>query len=182
MIENVYWMWDDAVPLEFCDSQLAAINWEEAGPGLVSTENTLNTERRRTDIIWQPPLSVLGCVALAHIHSANNQAGWDYDFSNIEAVQIGRYKAEDKGYYNWHLDCTPPQDGLQRKLSCVMFLNDASEFEGGLLQFKVLEDKPIEAKRGRIIVFPSFVEHQVTPVTAGTRYTAVTWAFGPTFK
>ena len=35
---------------------------------------------------------------------------------------------------------------------------------------------------GSVIVFPSFMEHQVTPVTKGTRYSLVAWFVGPPFK
>ena len=36
--------------------------------------------------------------------------------------------------------------------------------------------------RGTIIVFPSFLEHQVTPVTKGTRYSLVQWYSGPDWR
>jgi predicted 2-oxoglutarate/Fe(II)-dependent dioxygenase YbiX len=36
--------------------------------------------------------------------------------------------------------------------------------------------------RGSIIVFPSHVYHQVTPVTKGTRYSLVAWNLGYPFK
>ena len=39
---------------------------------------------------------------------------------------------------------------------------------------KILEE-------GSIIVFPAFMEHRVTPVTRGTRYSLVTWFVGPPF-
>jgi PKHD-type hydroxylase len=61
-------------------------------------------------------------------------------------------------------------------------LNDPSEFEGGILQLKGMEDQNVLDKQGSIIVFPSFIEHKVTPVTKGVRYSAVTWASGPSFR
>ena len=36
--------------------------------------------------------------------------------------------------------------------------------------------------QGSIIVFPSYVYHQVTPVTRGTRYSLVLWSLGQPFK
>ena len=36
--------------------------------------------------------------------------------------------------------------------------------------------------QGSIIVFPSYVYHQVTPVTSGTRYSLVLWSLGQPFK
>ena len=35
--------------------------------------------------------------------------------------------------------------------------------------------------KGRIIAFPSFILHRVTPVTSGTRKSIVIWVTGPKF-
>ena len=40
----------------------------------------------------------------------------------------------------------------------------------------------IEAKKGDLVVFPSFIDHKVAPVTKGTRYSVVVWYGGPPFK
>ena len=37
-------------------------------------------------------------------------------------------------------------------------------------------------EQGSIIIFPSFVYHQVTPVTRGLRQSLVGWIAGPTFR
>jgi len=87
---------------------------------------------------------------------------------------------------------TPIQnmDGKVRKLSMTLNLNGAESYEGGLLQFDFgpharhkryhtcEEIKP----KGSICVFPSFIPHQVTPVTTGTRYSLVMWCLGRPFK
>jgi PKHD-type hydroxylase len=185
MVNNLYWLWDGALSQEFCDYVLKSVNWAESKNGTIAAESArqvFDPNVRVTDIIWEDPMQPIGCVAQTYINSANIQAGWEYSLSGFEKVQLGRYKAENKGHYDWHMDSFPPQNGIQRKLSCVILLNDPSEFEGGILQFKGIEDRNVLTKRGSIIVFPSFIEHKVTPVTAGTRYTAVTWASGPTFK
>ncbi len=42
-----------------------------------------------------------------------------------------------------------------------------------------IKTAPFSAKaRGTFIVFPSFVHHQVTPVTQGTRVSLVSWYHG----
>ena len=43
-----------------------------------------------------------------------------------------------------------------------------------------LEEIP-RLEEGSIIVFPSFVEHRVTPVTEGIRYSLVSWFVGPLY-
>jgi PKHD-type hydroxylase len=37
-------------------------------------------------------------------------------------------------------------------------------------------------EKGSVIVFPSFIWHRVTPVTAGTRYSLVNWNLGFPFR
>ena len=84
----------------------------------------------------------------------------------------------------------PDMVGKVRKLSVTINLNKPGEYEGGNLKFdfgphaetkrfhEVEEIRP----QGSIIVFPSYVHHQVTPVTKGTRYSMVLWSLGQPFK
>jgi PKHD-type hydroxylase len=78
--------------------------------------------------------------------------------------------------------------GKIRKLSMTINITHPEEYDGGLLKFdfgphrkeryhECEEIKP----RGSIIVFPSFLHHQVTPVTKGTRYSLVLWTLGKPF-
>ena len=84
--------------------------------------------------------------------------------------------------YGWHLDYggngTP-----SRKLSMVLQLTDPSQYEGGNLQLMTSgEPITVRKQRGLVVVFPSYVLHQVTPVTNGNRQSLVSWITGPTFK
>lgn len=183
LVEYTYWKWDAVLHEEFCTSSLKQLSWEDSQQATIAPENpVLDLEQRRTDVVWQDVMQPLGCIARAYIESANQQAGWFYGLSTQENTQLGRYRSSNQGYYDWHMDSNPPQNGSQRKLTCVILLNDASEFKGGCLQFKGMEEGSVIERRGSIIVFPSFIEHRVTPVTEGVRYTAVTWASGPSFK
>jgi PKHD-type hydroxylase len=185
MVHNLYWLWDGVLSKEFCDYVLGTANWDESKGGTVAADNTrqvLDPNMRITDIIWEDPMQPIGCVAQAYIQSANMQAEWGYPLSGFEKVQLGKYKAENKGHYDWHIDTFAPTNDIQRKLSISILLSDPSEFEGGELQFKGIEDRKILVNRGSVVVFPSFVEHRVTPVTKGVRYSAVTWASGPAFR
>lgn len=183
LVHYAYWKWDAALSPEFCKSALEQIDWVSASAATINqVDPIINTAYRRTDVVWQNTMQPLGCIARTYIDTANQIAGWGYTLNWQEDTQLTRYKSADEGYYDWHVDSSPPQNGVQRKLSCVILLNDVSEFEGGILQFKGMEDQILLEKCGSIIVFPSFIEHKVTPVTKGTRYTAVTWANGPAFR
>jgi len=63
-------------------------------------------------------------------------------------------------------------------LSMLFALNDSTEYEGG--DFVICEDYVVnDFNTGDILVFPSWIAypHLVTPVTKGTRYTAVSWIY-----
>ena len=183
LVNYTYWKWEGVLTPEFCRAALEQLDWATSGTATVNTQNPIvNTELRRTDIIWQPAMQPLGCIARTYIEVANQSAEWNYILGGQEDTQITRYKSIDEGFYDWHMDSTRPENGIQRKLTCVILLNDSSEFEGGELQLKAYEGENMLIKQGSIIVFPSFIEHRVTPVTKGVRYTAVTWATGPAFR
>jgi PKHD-type hydroxylase len=79
--------------------------------------------------------------------------------------------------------------GKIRKLSVTVSLSDPKTYKGGNLKFDL---GPHQKKRyhickeirprGSVIVFPSHIYHQVTPVTQGTRYSLVAWNLGKPFK
>jgi len=152
------------------------------------------------------------------LRTANEQAGWKYQWDFSESFQFTKYNPG--GFYGWHADgnsCwygrykrfipgvsptrpdgkplrgyseNPNFVGKVRKLSITINLNEPGEYEGGNLKFdfgphagrkrfhECVEIRP----QGSIIVFPSYVYHQVTPVTKGTRYSMVLWSLGQPFK
>jgi PKHD-type hydroxylase len=184
LVNYAYWLWESAISKEICKAALEQVDWAAAKSGTIGgqTNPVVDVNYRRTDIIWQNPMQPLGCIARCYIDQANQSAGWGYSYNSQEDTQIARYKSTDEGHYDWHMDAGTPQNGVQRKLSISILLSDPSEFEGGELQFKGIEDQKILTKQGSIVVFPSFIEHKVTPVTKGVRYSAVTWVSGPSFR
>lgn len=141
------------------------------------------TEQWVYDLIWP------------YMQTANDLAGWKFDIKSAESGQVTRYKP--RGFYSWHRDGKSdhlskydmPKNKFKhdyvRKLSMTVLLNE--DYQGGDFQFacsnkgKVNIETPTFNKAGSIIVFPSFMEHRVAPVTKGTRYSLVTWFLGPPF-
>jgi len=81
--------------------------------------------------------------------------------------------------------------GKVRKISMTLNLNEPGDYDGGNLMFDY--GKHIEngeqfyecteiRPQGSVIVFPSFVDHCVTPISRGTRYSLVLWCLGDPFK
>jgi PKHD-type hydroxylase len=83
----------------------------------------------------------------------------------------------------------PYHIGKVRKISMTLNLNAPGDYTGGNLKFDFGPHAPVRyheceeiRPQGSLIVFPSFVYHQVTPVTQGTRYSLVLWTLGNPFK
>lgn len=185
LVDYVYWTWEGEVDPEFCKFVLSRIDWDQnVFDGRIDQsvpDGRLDEKIRKSDIVWQNAHGIVGSVLQTFAREANINAGWNFDIEFPRSVQIARYKG-DGGHYEWHRDVFIPQDGKQRKLSVVLLLNDSSEFEGGEFQFKEVKSFDSMRKVGSVIVFPSYMEHRVTPVTKGTRYTATCWIYGPAFK
>lgn len=95
----------------------------------------------------------------------------------FEIAQIAYYDEKDSGHFDWHSDTGPT--AMRRKLSISIPLSDPSEYEGGEIQLnaggKLLAPAQVQ---GKLIIFPSWVVHRVTPVTKGRRYSMVLWIHG----
>jgi PKHD-type hydroxylase len=182
MLNTMYWVWQKAVDPDFCDYVLSKTDWNTSKAAEVNLDEKgiVKPESRITDIVWHNHGAPSTSLLYQHIHMANDMAGWNFDVKYPQEAQIGRYI--NGGHYKWHVDTFPPDEkNMQRKLSCVLLLNDPSEYEGGELELEDFEEFKLEGK-GSIVVFPSFLRHRVTPVTSGVRYTATCWAMGSAFK
>jgi len=124
------------------------------------------------------------------IENINNQF-YNFDINGYDAFQYTVYHGKEKGKYDFHQDTIMgkqlPEDMFEtRKLSLTYLVNDPEkDYKGGEFQINTGEEKNAESvpfKRGRVIIFPSFLVHRVAPVTKGTRKSIVIWVMGPKFK
>jgi PKHD-type hydroxylase len=181
-VNILYWKWDKAISKETCEFILSSLEWKNKSIATISPKNepVINEKVRKTELIWQNNLSIVGCIADSYIRAANLVAKWNYDITTTENVQIAKYKID--GFYNWHADeHFGPENNEPRKLSLSLQLSDNSNFVGGQLELKDADEQPT-MEQGSIIVFPSLLEHRVTPVTKGERISVVSWMHGPKFK
>lgn len=84
-------------------------------------------------------------------------------------------------YFGWHADMGPDSTSL-RKLSLTIQLSDSADYGGGALQFHGAADMPVARAQGSATFFPSYLAHQVEPVTRGVRRSLVAWGYGPAFR
>ena len=109
-----------------------------------------------------------------------NDKWYNFDVRNFgEGFQFTEY--EQGMFYKWHQDYGP-WNFSNRKISMVLNLTDATEYEGGELEFFSLPDAKTPKSIGSVIAFPSFESHCVKPITSGTRYSLVSWVQGPPFR
>ena len=97
----------------------------------------------------------------------------------VEPLQFTCYGAGQ--YFGWHVDIGGDATSL-RKLSLTIQLSPADSYAGGELQFHGGADMPAARQQGAATCFPSYLAHQVSPVTAGLRRSLVAWAYGPAFR
>ena len=135
-------------------------------------KNNFNNQQWVYDLIWP------------YMEECNKGAEWGFDISSAESYQIAKYEVGD--HYKPHLDSigtqstrwiakdNPHLHNKTRKISMSLILND--DYEGGdLILFSTRISKQ---ETGSMIFFPSFLSHEVTPVTKGTRYSLVMWFLG----
>lgn len=112
-----------------------------------------------------------------------NEDYFNFDLAEIEHLQFTVYDREGD-HYDWHRDMLPQMPGrMIRKLSFSLLLDDPQDYQGGDLEL-FLSKQPMVAdkERGKIIFFPGYALHRVTPVTQGTRRSLVGWVRGPGWK
>jgi PKHD-type hydroxylase len=178
MLKHTYWLWDSEISKDICNSIVSSTKWDSGEDSVIGEEPIVNHSKRKSNIVWSPRLSLIWCLCNAYIQTANASAEWQFYLHDLPPIQLTEYA--DDGHYDWHADTyAPNENGMQRKLSVSILLNDPNEFEGGEFEFR--NCKP-ELKQGSILVFPSFLDHKVMPVTSGTRYSAVGWMEGPAFR
>ena len=134
------------------------------------------------------------------LQEANKKGDWNFNVNWFEPAQITQYQKGE--FYNWHTDehespypADHPNKNYRnkiRKISCTLQLSRADTYEGGSLDLtlpacregqvglkKIKLNKPMDI--GTLIFFPSFVTHQVNPITRGTRHALVLWGLGPPY-
>ena len=175
----------DAFTQAECDRIIALARSEPLDEaGLV--RNTADHNIRRAELAWLDDRAGAGWVMeriIALVARANRE-GFDFALTEFaESAQVARYGAEREGHFDWHSDIGAGAVAARRKLTMVVQLSEPGGYQGGSLE--LWPDgfaRAAQKTRGAATVFPSFVLHRVTPVTAGERWSLTIWAHGPAFR
>lgn len=111
---------------------------------------------------------------------AQSAFGYDLQHSSTE-WQLTEYDSADRQLYDWHQDSSELcKDAYERKLTLVLQLTPPEKYQGG--QFELKGDKLPDThfkNAGDLLFFRSALWHRATEVTAGKRYSLVSWIKGP---
>lgn len=105
-----------------------------------------------------------------------------YNLTDFEYVNYNIYDEKSQGHYDWHTDGAMPNERFDTKFTILINLSE-KPYEGGQLELFSAGEKEITnfSKPGSVLMFKSFYNHRVLPVTKGTRKTLAIWLKGPKF-
>ena len=192
-IDNAY-SFNGAFTPEECDRIIAigdALQQEDGQAG-----GSVNHELRTSKIAWidsiapqhdtefDEPATHWIYDRLKELAIVANDAQWQFNIDGFrEKVQYTHYQFHKSmpGKFHAHLDLGAASPG--RKISIVIQLTDPSEYEGGQLRiYRGTNPTTARQERGSAILFPSYMLHDVTPLTSGTRKSLVVWISGEPFR
>ena len=190
---NAMWqMWENRFSKAACERIISLGNLlpekqAEVGGGEIGY---IDKEVRRSKIRWlsgaMPDFKDLYLDLVDMFHQSNKLA-FGAELWHLHELQFTCYNSEDQGCYDWHNDVLwQSTNPSHRKLSMVIQLSDPNNYEGGDFEMQPLflksPDLAVLKKQGTTIIFPSFINHRVTPVTKGTHYSLVSCMEGQKWR
>jgi len=183
-VRNLYWNCE-GFPTNTLNTILEAA--EVRKEDLISADTgvegeTTNTDQRSSKVLWLSDLRWLKDYLYDDWILRANREFFGFDVYNVGDIQYTEYHASEGDKYDWHID-TFWQDPkpFTRKLSMTIQLSDPSEYTGGEFQMQDVEYTG-SSELGAVTIFPSYLNHRVTPLETGVRKSLVAWFEGPTFK
>ena len=156
---------------------------QKAQVGMNKSGGGVDTNKRVTTISWIPfkEMEPMYNQINSFIQQTNlNHFGFD-DIQITEQAQFTEYPKG--GFYDWHMDSdvNMAHEPPIRKISMTCLLSHESQFEGGDLEITA-PGKFAKLKQGHAVMFASFLNHRVAPVTRGVRQSLVMWFGGKPFR
>ena len=176
---NFYSFWNNAFSKLECET---IINTAK-NKGLIKGTTKGESDVRDSKISWLYPVDGMDWVfrRVTDITLNLNERFFKFDLFGInEGFQFTNYEAPS-GKYGKHVD--RGMNMAVRKLSISIQLTNPEEYEGGeLYLYDGDKGTLMDKTQGTLILFPSYVLHEVMPVTKGERNSLVTWVTGKQFK
>ena len=158
---------------------------EPVAATIFSDDDRVNNEKiRRSEIRWITHNKFVKDLLWQYVEEANRVA-FGFDINNICDIQYTEYLDINKGHYHWHHDIDWVKDNaFDRKLSVTVQLSDPQDYKGGEFEFSEVPnpDTALSKQKGTVLVFPSYLQHRVFPITQGKRVSLVAWFEGPRWR
>lgn len=151
------------------------------------------TDQPAEDIIKTADVKIIDWYKIKHLLNRveqsvkfinSTQIGYDlYDMTDYHCANYNVYSSQTNGQYGWHIDAS--KDAAPTDIKLTVILNVSTElYSGG--SFEIFKQGIVNVTEidvpGSVIVFPSFFNHRVLPITAGVRRTISFWVEGPKFR
>tara|TARA_R110000772_G_scaffold21669_1_gene59340 strand:- start:190 stop:798 length:609 start_codon:yes stop_codon:yes gene_type:complete len=174
-----YAFWNEAFTKEECQTIIDIAKKK----GLIKGTTKSNTDVRDSKISWLYPSDNMEWVfrRVTDIVLNLNKQFFNFDIFGLnEGFQFTNYIAPSNKYGK-HIDKI--NNGLVRKLSLSVQLTEPKEYKGGeLYLYEDEKGEEMKKEQGTLILFPSYVLHEIKPVTKGERNSLVSWVTGKQFK
>ena len=176
---NTYAYWEKVFTPEECEKIIKIAK----NKGLIKGTTKNKSDVRESQISWLYSSDDLDWIfkRITDLVLNLNDRFFKFDLHGLnEGLQFTNYKAPSNKYGK-HIDRS--FNILIRKLSLSIQLTNPKKYEGGEL-FLYESEKGLEMKKdqGTLILFPSYILHEVKPVTKGERNSLVSWVTGKQFK
>jgi hypothetical protein len=182
--KSIIWTYERKLPDFICNEIIKEFDLpENHSKGLVGADGKIVENFRNVNT--QPVPRTHWLNGFFHYFSYDaNYENFQYKIDTLSQVDFLKYT---KGmFYKLHSDVSPKINcsSHKRKLTTIIQLSDESDYCGGDLVIfgNTLEQYKITKKKGSIIVFPSYLPHEVKEVKEGIRYSLVGWITGPPFS
>lgn len=182
-MNTICYSWQAELSQEHCETIKSLYIDGKPKTGEVGNVANIDKSIRSSNILPCPYDSenakYLNRVINQYVVMANRNA-FGVNLNGYFEFQIAKYEKGD--FYDYHTDSfLKPNICSQRKLSVTVQLSDSIDYVGGDFEFnKTIGklDRNKAREKGTILVFPSFLNHRVTEVTKGERFSLVGWYEG----
>ena len=164
-------VWIESIGSVYDDSRV----YRDDGKGDQSTYSWIDSAMRDC-IIYSPTLTEhipnWLIKKVSELISPVNKKEYNFDLGKAE-LELILLRYNLGGHFETHTDIGPIS--AKRKISFTLILNDS--YEGGKLKIFGMKEIP-NPEIGDMILFPSYLDHKVEPVTSGVRWVLVGWILG----
>lgn len=148
-------------------------NFINVASGAQTSKTDRSEVKRRSDVIIEGALERHLLVTLMPRIAPEVERVFSFDKEwGFEKFRIGCYESKDSGFFRAHRD-NPSEALSHRHFAASINLNDG--YEGGHLRFPEHGIDHYAPTKGGALIFSCGLLHEVVPVTAGHRFTLLTF-------